>query len=164
MIYLIVLLIIILLFIRIKLNLKYENNLSIYLLVGIFKKKLTVKQNKKPKFKSIKIISNLIKKSLKHIMIDKIDIKLWYLILDDPYIVFSGYMLLNTIRYKCHSEFKRVKKENFELKYNNLKHTLELDILISISIGELILLLIINLLKLLLLIKKEKKYERISNN
>lgn len=165
MIYIIVLLIIILLFTRIKLNLQYGQSLKVYLLIGkIFKKKLTIKQSKKPSLKNIKILMKFIDNSLKYITIDKINIKLWYLILDDPYVVFCGYMLLNSIRYKCHSEFKKVKHENFELKYNNLKHSLELDILISISIGELILLLIINLPKLLLLIKKEKKYERISNN
>ena len=165
MIYIIVLLIIIILFTEIKLNLKYENHFNIYLLIGkVFRKKLSIKQNKKPSFKNIKILKKFINNSLKYITIDKIYIKLWYLILDDPYMVFSGYMLLNTIRYKCHSKFKKVKKEDFELKYNNLKHNLELDILISISIGECILLLITNLPKILLLIKKEKKYERISNN
>ena len=52
----------------------------------------------------------------------------------------------------------------FELKYNNIKHNLKLDILISISIGRLLLVFIMNLPKILLLIKEEKKYEGISNN
>lgn len=165
MIYIIVLLIIILLFTRIKLKLTYNNNFNIYLLIGkIFSKKLNRKKEDKPKFRIIKIVFDLTSDLLKHITIDKIDIKLWFLIIDNPYLVFSGYMLLNTIRSKCFNEFRKVKQESFELKYNNIKHDLTVDILISMSIGRFLLLSIIKLPKILLLIKEEKKYERISNN
>ena len=165
MIYIIVLLIIIILFTRIKLKVLYTNCLNLYLLIGsIFKKRIPMKKQKKVKIKNIGILNNILNSSLKHITINKIDIQLWYLILDDPYFVFSGYMLLNTIRSKCYNSFRKVKKENFELKYNNIKHNLKLEILISISIGRLLLVFIMNLPKILLLIKEEKKYERISNN
>lgn len=154
-------LIIILLFVKIELKIEKNNRIDTTLIISkIFKYKIDLDEmvksnssNIKDTINGIKKITNpFIRKVFSEATVERINIKLLFKIDDNPYIIFMGHMLLLKLRNLCYDSFKKIKKEYFKVSFG--KPNFEGVILVSISLGKLVTIIIGNYKQFKLLIKK----------
>lgn len=179
MIYIILLVVFLILILKISIDIVYDNNIKICLIIcGFIKIDLTNKIikrineqkakdfliNLRQNIKQVKVGLPLIKKVCRYFCIRNINITFRYLVWDNPYLVFLGYMFLLEVRRFCIDSFRKVQNESFEIKYNYEYHNVIFSINLSIRLWQIILVFLTNLSSFIKLIKKEYKNERASNN
>lgn len=153
-----IVIIIVLLVIRVQLKVEKKEKFKIFLVIGgIYKKKLNKEENSDYGFKEfLETINRLNKPILDKILtkstVKKVDVTASFNLEDNPYIIFSGHLLLLELRKQLILIFKKIKKERYQVLIGNKK--LEGKLILSIGLIKLVIIILSNYPEFKMIIKK----------